>query len=52
MFFGSLIMSLSHLVFSFVALILAGFLVPYIWHYFKLEKGVQYLYRQYDRMRR
>ena len=25
-------------------------LVPYVWHYFVLENGVQEMYRQYDEM--
>lgn len=26
-------------------------LVPYVWHYFVLENGVQEMYRQYDEMK-
>ncbi len=33
----------------FTALILI-LLVPYIWHYYKLENGVQALYRIYDKL--
>jgi hypothetical protein len=47
-FFGSLITSLFAPVFRFVALLLGCFLIPYILHYFKLENGVQYMYKQYD----
>ncbi len=34
--------------FIFIALILIIFLIFYVIHYFRLENGVQYLYRQYD----
>lgn len=34
--------------FVIVALLFFGFLIPYIFHYFYLENGVQYLYKQYD----
>jgi hypothetical protein len=27
-------------------------LVPYVWHYYKLENGVQALYPRYDRIER
>lgn len=36
--------------FVFVGLILILFLIPYVFHYFHLENGVQYLYKQYDQM--
>ncbi len=32
----------------FLCLILFCLLVPYIFHYYSLENGVQYMYRQYD----
>ncbi len=34
--------------FVFIALILLIFLIFYVIHYFRLENGVQYLYKQYD----
>lgn len=34
--------------FVIVSIFFFGFLIPYIYHYFFLENGVQYLYRQYD----
>ncbi|MBQ1604442.1 MAG: hypothetical protein II091_01790, partial [Lachnospiraceae bacterium] len=34
-----------------VALILYVFLIFYIIHYFHLENGVQYLYKQYDKLK-
>ena len=33
-------------------LILMGLLVPYIIHYYKLENGVQYMYKQYDLLKK
>lgn len=36
------------LLFIFIALILLVFLIFYVVHYFRLENGVQYLYKQYD----
>lgn len=36
---------------SIVVLILMVFLICYVLHYFKLENGVQYLYKQYDMMK-
>lgn len=38
--------------FVFIGLILILFLIPYVMHYFHLENGVQYLYKQYDELRR
>lgn len=37
--------------FVFIGLILILFLIPYVMHYFHLENGVQYLYKQYDELR-
>lgn len=34
--------------FYFIAVIISIFLIFYIIHYFRLENGVQYLYKQYD----
>ncbi|MBO4600953.1 MAG: hypothetical protein J5634_01815 [Bacilli bacterium] len=39
-----------HYIFFIVAFILLIFLLFYIVHYFHLENGVQYLYKQYDKM--
>ena len=42
--------------FSFTILLLVLFIISlvltlaYIWHYYTLENGVQYLYKQYDRL--
>ena len=40
-----------HYIFFSIALILLVFLICYIIHYFHLENGVQYLYKQYDMMK-
>ena len=37
-------------IFFVIALILVIFLLFYVVHYFRLENGVQYLYKQYDEM--
>lgn len=47
-FFG---LSLIHPIFTIIAVILTVFVLCYIFHYFKLENGVQYLYKQYDMMK-
>ena len=39
-----------HYSFIIVDIILMIFLICYVIHYFHLENGVQYLYKQYDRM--
>ena len=39
-----------HYIFFSIAAILFIFLIFYIIHYFRLEYGVQYLYKQYDMM--
>lgn len=39
-----------HYIFLVIAFILLIFLLFYIVHYFNLENGVQYLYKQYDKM--
>lgn len=36
---------------SALLLLLMVLLVPYVWHYFVLENGVQEMYRQYDTMK-
>lgn len=38
--------------FVIVALFFFGFLIPYIYHYFFLENHVQYLYKQYDEIKK
>ncbi len=38
--------------FVFIGIILVLFLIPYVFHYFHLENGVQYLYKQYDELKR
>ena len=37
-------------IFFVVSVMLFIFLLFYVVHYFRLEQGVQYLYKQYDRM--
>ena len=39
-----------HYIFLPIAIILMTFLICYVLHYFHLENGVQYLYKQYDKM--
>ncbi len=39
------------LIFLPIAFILVGFLIAYIYHYFFLENHVQYLYKQYDKLK-
>ena len=39
-----------HYIFFSIAFILMIFLISYVVHYFRLENGVQYLYKQYDSM--
>ena len=39
-----------HYIFFPIAIALMIFLIFYIVHYFRLENGVQYLYKQYDEM--
>lgn len=40
-----------HYIFFVISLILIVFLLFYIIHYFHLENGVQYLYRQYNMLK-
>lgn len=47
---GSII-SLFNLLSLVIVIISVLFLIPYIRHYFALENGVQYLYKQYDLMK-
>ena len=37
-----------HYIFFIISVILIIFLICYIIHYFHLENGIQYLYKQYD----
>lgn len=39
-----------HYLFFTIAFIIMVFLICYIIHYFSLENGVQYLYKQYDKL--
>ena len=43
-------LGLVHYIFYIITTILFIFLVFYVIHYFRLENGVQYLYKQYDKM--
>lgn len=43
-------LGILHFMFLPIAIIVLVFLMFYIVHYFRLENGVQYLYKQYDRM--
>ena len=45
-----LILSLVTPIFLVIFFIIVIFLLFYVVHYFKLENGVQYLYKQYDKM--
>lgn len=47
----SLALITLHPIFIIVSALLFGFLIPYIYHYFFLENGVQYLYKQYDMLK-
>lgn len=48
-FFLSLTM--ISLIFVPIAIIVMIFLILYIYHYFYLENGVQYMYKQYDKLK-
>lgn len=45
-------LSFVHYMFIIVTIILMIFLICYVIHYFHLENGVQYLYKQYDKMKK
>ena len=45
-----LLLGFVHYVFFLISSIVLTFLMFYIVHYFRLENGVQYLYKQYDIM--
>lgn len=44
------VMGFVHCIFFSIAFILLVFSLCYVVHYFHLENGVQYLYKQYDSM--
>lgn len=48
----SLALITIHPIFIIISALLFGFLIPYIFHYFYLENGVQYLYKQYDLLKK
>lgn len=52
MFIISMTAAIKSIIFCFVGLLLTCFLLPYVIYYFYLEKRVQYLYKQYDKMRK
>ena len=43
-------LGLVHYIFYIITFLLLIFLIFYVIHYFRLENGVQYLYKQYDMM--
>jgi hypothetical protein len=45
-------LSLISLIFIIIALALTIFLVCYIYHYFYLENHVQYMYKQYNKLKK
>ena len=49
-FFMFCALGFVHYIFFSIAIILLIFCLFYIVHYFHLENGVQYLYKQYDKM--
>ena len=49
-FFIFMALGFVHCIFFIIAGALLIFLLFYIVHYFRLENGVQYLYKQYDKM--
>lgn len=51
LFILSLALISVYLLFGIVSFIFLCFLIPYIYHYFYLENGVQYLYKQYDKLK-
>ena len=50
LFLVFLALGFIHYIFFIITIILLVFLICYIIHYFHLENGVQYLYKQYDEM--
>jgi hypothetical protein len=47
-FLGSLFSNIFVIIFGYMVMC---FTIPYIYHYFLLENGVQKMYRQYDKMK-
>ena len=45
------VLTFINYLFVSIVIILLIFLIFYILHYFHLENGVQYLYKQYDKMK-
>ena len=45
-----LILGFVYYMFFIISFILLVFLMFYVVHYFRLENGVQYMYKQYDKM--
>ena len=50
-FFMFCALGFVHYIFFSIAIILLIFCLFYIVHYFRLENGVQYLYKQYDKIK-
>lgn len=50
--FLSIIISLNNYIFTLITIIITIFLIFYVRHYFFLENHVQYLYKQYDEMKK
>ncbi|MBR1376405.1 MAG: hypothetical protein IJ565_01125 [Bacilli bacterium] len=44
-------LSIKYQLLVIVVPIMSTFLICYVLHYFKLENGVQYLYKQYDKLK-
>ena len=54
LFFMTFLYTLDHISLGLVILniILLALLIPYIIHYYKLENSVQYMYKQYDLLKK
>ncbi len=46
-----LALTIASWIFVPIVVILSIFLILYIYHYFYLENGVQYMYKQYDKLK-
>lgn len=44
-------LTLINIIFVPITIIVTVFLILYIYHYFYLENGVQYMYKQYDKLK-
>lgn len=44
-------LTILSIIFVPIAIIVTVFLILYIYHYFYLENGVQYMYKQYDKLK-